>query len=428
MTLNIDEEKFGADWMNNGALGGSSIFRHTYRFLREYGYEPQEVNIQLAFGKGTEGFWTNMFPTPLLEKHRHEIERFGKALRIVRRFKYPLWVIPLKKFFRIFRFSKEFEHQIVYPVTSILMSIGNEAEDVPCGILQRLLDDPEMRLWEFDPVSFMPARPRLLAFPNMAHFFTDWAAGLRAKGVIIRLNTQALKVLQRDGRGIIVETRQLNEDSRLSEEQYRNRIITEEYDKLVFCVPADEAERLLGDQATSREKSVLGKVKYYDDITVTHSDHNYFRNRYEVTFKDGLCIPARDEDEEERIRFARGGAGCQPGYLPCSCTMTYETKPNKNELSFDCSAFQYQFQTEGEASLPLSNHIFQSRFMGESLKTLWSLDLIDSRTVLETRVVHQPSQGWKHHVRVLPYLKYLNGKRNTFYAGCWTFAVSLDII
>ncbi|WEW61928.1 hypothetical protein PRK78_007428 [Emydomyces testavorans] len=424
-SLAVDGEKFGADWVNNSAQGGTPMFRHTYKFFREYGYEPREVRIQLSIGKGVEGFWTNMFPSPLMQKHRHEVEKFGKVLKAVRRFPIPLWPVPLRKFLRLFGFSKEFNHRIIYPLTSALMGIGNEAEDVPCGIIQQLLDHPEMRVWDYDPVGFIPPRPPLFAFPNLARFYQDWATGLREKGVTIRPNTQAISVIQRNERGIIVETRHIDEDPRVTEERYHDRSITEEFDKLVFCVPGDEAKRLLGKTATWKEKAILGGIKYYDDVTVTHCDHNYFGSRYEYKFKEELCAKPVTKEQEEQIKFARGEAGARSGFRPSYCTMSYPSKPDKNELAFDFTNFQYQLQPEPgstEPPLPLERHIFQSRFMSERLKDIWTIDQIDEDSVLERRWVHQPSQGWRHYVRVLPYMRYINGRHNTLYAGGWTYA------
>ncbi|EFW22619.1 hypothetical protein D8B26_000731 [Coccidioides posadasii str. Silveira] len=425
MSLAVDGEKFGADWANTGAQGGTRMFRHSYKFFREYGYEPKEVRIQLSFGKGKDGFWTNMFPTPLLQRHQHEIEKFGRALRAVRHFPFPLWIVPLKRFLWLFGLSREFGYRIVYPITSLLMGIGNEAEDVPCGILVRLFEDPEMKIWDYDPVGFMPARPPMFAFPNMTRFYMDWASGLRAKGVTIRLNTQAVKIIQRNERGIIVETRQMDEDARVTEGSFHDRSMTEEFDKLVLCVPGDEAKRILGETATWREKWILGGVKYYDDITITHCDHNYFENRYEPRFKEELCAKPRTKEQEEQIKFAKGEAGIQSGFRPSYCTFSYHSRPGKNELAFDYSNFQYQFLPEpgsGTPPIPLERHVFQSRFLGENLKGIWTIDQIDDKAVLERRWIHQPSQGWKHYIRVLPYLRYINGKNNTIYAGAWTFA------
>lgn len=48
----------------------------------------------------------------------------------------------------------------------------------------------------------------------------------------------------------------------------------EEFDEIVLCVLADTAKRILGKEARSSEKFVLGRTTWSDDITVTHSVRN----------------------------------------------------------------------------------------------------------------------------------------------------------
>lgn len=43
------------------------------------------VELEVSFGKG-EHFWTNAFPTQLLEKHAKEIKRFKWAIKFMRWF------------------------------------------------------------------------------------------------------------------------------------------------------------------------------------------------------------------------------------------------------------------------------------------------------------------------------------------------------
>ncbi|KAI1919021.1 hypothetical protein LOZ65_004634 [Ophidiomyces ophidiicola] len=429
MSMDIDSQQYGADWMNIGTQGGNRMFRHTYKFFREYGYEPREVRVQFSFGKGTDGFWTNMFPTPMIQRHRDEIKKFGKTLKLIRHFPIPLWIVPLKKVLKMFGFSTEFAHGILYPTTSLLLGVGNEPEDIPCGILQQLFEHPQLKLWDYDTSDFMPPRPVMFAFPNLSRFYADWTAGLREKGIMIRLNTQALRIIQRDNHGIIVETRHIDEDSRLTEEAYRERLITEEFDKLVLCVPGDEARRLLGDRATWKEKVILNGVKYHDDVTITHSDHNYVENKYEPAFKQELCGTPHTKAQEEQIAFSRGEAGIQSGFHPSYYSISYPTMPTRNELTFDYSNFQYQFQQgSGEPPVPFERHIFQTRFMGAKLKDIWTIDSIAEKEVIQRRWIHQPSQGWKNFFRVMPYLRYINGKNNTLFAGAWAFAVCVPFV
>ena len=57
-SIALDADKYGTTWMNDGVQGGSHIFRHTFKFFKKYGHEPQEIKLQVAFGKGKDSFWT----------------------------------------------------------------------------------------------------------------------------------------------------------------------------------------------------------------------------------------------------------------------------------------------------------------------------------------------------------------------------------
>lgn len=46
---------------------------------------PDRVELEVSFGKG-EHFWTNVFPTQLIDKHAKEIKRFKWAIKIMRWF------------------------------------------------------------------------------------------------------------------------------------------------------------------------------------------------------------------------------------------------------------------------------------------------------------------------------------------------------
>jgi hypothetical protein len=52
-------------------------------------------------------FWTNVFPTKLVEKHGREIRRFKSALRIMRALEVFFALIPIKVSLKMFFFSNE---------------------------------------------------------------------------------------------------------------------------------------------------------------------------------------------------------------------------------------------------------------------------------------------------------------------------------
>jgi hypothetical protein len=52
-------------------------------------------------------FWTNVFPTKLVERHAGEIKRFKFAMRFIRWFEVLFALIPIKITLRLFFFSSE---------------------------------------------------------------------------------------------------------------------------------------------------------------------------------------------------------------------------------------------------------------------------------------------------------------------------------
>lgn len=67
-SIPLDESTYGSSWLNDGVQGGSGIFRHTFHYFRQIGYEPCPVKLQVSFDKGRKIFWTNVFPSPLVDQ------------------------------------------------------------------------------------------------------------------------------------------------------------------------------------------------------------------------------------------------------------------------------------------------------------------------------------------------------------------------
>lgn len=72
------------------------------------------VELEVSFGKG-EYFWTNSFPTKLVEKHAKEIKRFKWAVKVMRWFEVFFALIPIKVSLKMFFFSNEFIERMIYP-------------------------------------------------------------------------------------------------------------------------------------------------------------------------------------------------------------------------------------------------------------------------------------------------------------------------
>ena len=425
-TISLDKSRFGTDWLNDGVQGGSPIFRHTFNFFRRYGHEPQEVKLQVAFGKGPDGFWTNVFPSKLVTQYSADIKKFGTVLRIIKYTMPVLGLVPIRIMLRMFFFSKDFGDKMVYPLIALFLGTGNQTANVACAILERLFDDPNMKLWDYHPDTLLPNLPTMLTFPKLQDFYADWAADLKSKGVDIRVNTAVAEVVSRSSKGVVLRTRAGDaEAGDRRGEGASPPAATESFDELVMCVLADDAKRLLGRTATWRERFVLGGAAFFDDVTVTHSDRAYFDRVYETQFDAELCAEPQSDAQAQQIAFARGEQrgqdGEAPGFRPMYYTHSYAQDPAKIEMAFDCTNYQHQFRQPHERPpQPRGDHVFQSIFLDKRCAHLWTRDDIDPAKVIETKWWHQLGHRWQHYVRVVPGMMFLNGRNRTCFAGSWT--------
>ncbi|KAL8370430.1 hypothetical protein RB595_000687 [Gaeumannomyces hyphopodioides] len=438
-TIPIDEARFGASWLNNGVQGGSTIFKHTFNFFKKYNHEPHEVQLQVSFGKGVDGFWTNCFPSRLVEQFSGDIKKFGLLLFLVKWGMPLLGLIPIHFMMRLMLFSKGFEEKMVYPLIALFLGTGNQTRHVPSAIVERLFDDPNMRLWDYDKDTLLPNLPTMVTFDNLGSFYEEWRQDLVRRGVSIRLNNEVVKVAARTKKGILLQTRVVNDAGEPVSETGH-----EVFDEIVFCTLADDALRILGESASLRERFVLSGAKFYDDVTVTHHDHAYFNRQYETRFKDDLCASPRNDAQRRQVEFARGDSGggkngspdddganatadepSSPsassggqGFRPMYFTKSYAHDGSKIEMSFDCSNYQHQLiNANGE-------HVYQSIFLDKRCEHLWTLGEIDEDKVIKRQWWHQLGHRWQHYLRVVPCMRFLNGRNNTYFAGSWTLVVS----
>jgi hypothetical protein len=124
-SASLDSARYGADFLNDGVQGGSEIFGHTFRFFKMMGYEATEVKLQISFGKGKEGFWSNVFPSNLVQEFQSDIKKFGKVLKIVHYLEIVFALVPVWLMLRIFFFSKGFGDRMVYPLMALFLGTGS---------------------------------------------------------------------------------------------------------------------------------------------------------------------------------------------------------------------------------------------------------------------------------------------------------------
>ncbi len=288
-----------------------------------------------------------------------------------------------------------------------------------------------MKLWDYDPQTLLPNLPTMFTFPCCANFYADWAADLKSKGVDIRTNIDVTAILSRGKDGVVLQTAPFDPEKRERAGEHTGPVSEpERFDELVMAVLADDAKKLLGKTATWRERFILGGARFFDDITITHSDAKYFEANYETRFKSGLCAKPKSKDQEGQIKFATNEAvgkdGEPGGYRPMYFTHSYAENPQKIEMSFDCTNYQHQFRMDHNADvapIPFERHVFQSIFLDKTNSQLWTIEQIDKSKIIERKWWHQLGHRWQHYVRVVPCMMFINGKNKTLFAGSWTLVV-----
>lgn len=345
-----------------------------------------------------------------------------------------LGLIPIRIMLRLMFFNKDFGDKMVYPLIALFLGTGNQTANVPSAIVERLFDDPNMKLWDYDAETLLPNLPKMVTFDKLHDFYEDWRKDLVSKGVDIRLNTQVSHVLARTSKGVLLRLApvQKGDDSTQGQQPTNGASGAdggsqqELFDDMVMCVLADDALRLLGKKASFRERFVLGGAKFYDDITVTHWDSEYFKKHYETAFDASLCAMPKTSAQKEQVNFAKGGDASRPGgFRPMYYTKSYPEDPKKIEMSFDCSNYQHQLLKangpKDDAGYP---HVYQTIFLDKRNRTLWTWPEIDKDKIIAENWWHQLGHRWSHYLRVVPMMMFINGKNNTWFAGSWTLVVS----
>ncbi|KAL7272645.1 hypothetical protein RUND412_004534 [Rhizina undulata] len=411
-SIPLESQKFGADWLNQGVQGGSGIFHHTFHMFSRQGFETSPVNLQVSFGKG-DNFWTNVFPTKIIEKNRRYIRRFAWIYS---------WagilmaLVPIRVVMRVFGFGQEFVDFMVLPAIALFLGTGNGTPDVPMVVLRQLFKSERYGMWyPADKNSFISNQPPMVVFPDLSSFYSKWKDSLIAGGVDIRLSTELVRVVSRKKNCVSVALRStlpyacspVNAEAATQES-------LEEYDELVLCVLADTAKRVLGDTASWAERFVLGSAKFSDDVTVTHHDAEYMQRHYTPHFEPSQVVTSLyGIDQSHRVASAQQPGGFEPMYYIKPYAPPHS---RKLEMAFDCSAYQAQFEARD-----FEDHVFQTIFLNRARDSeLWTIGQIDREKIIMKNWWHQLVHWWGHYLFVVPWMWWINGGRNIRFAGSWT--------
>ena len=203
-SIPLDKEKTGASWRNQGVQGGSYIIHHTLPMFHRQGHYAAPVKLQVSFGKG-DTFWTNVFPTKLLQRHEKEARRFARMIRFSRALEVFTALLPIKVMMKLWRFSYEFANTVALPMVALFLGTGNYSPEVPMIMLERLVTSPTYGMWyPGDDLSVVTNQPPMVVNPKFSDFYNDWRNDLVKRGVNVRLSTEVTRIVRRDKKGVAV--------------------------------------------------------------------------------------------------------------------------------------------------------------------------------------------------------------------------------
>ncbi|CCM00268.1 uncharacterized protein FIBRA_02298 [Fibroporia radiculosa] len=465
-SVDIDVDKYGASYINDGVQGCSPVFANTIRMFRMLGFEATEVEMQISFGKGKD-FWTNVYPTSLVAQFQGDIARFGHVLTTIKRFEPVFAMIPVHVMLKMFRFSKDFGEKMVYPLVALFFGTGNQTPYISSAILERVFKDPSMRLFEYSEKSLLASIPTMLAFPKLHDVYQAWKDEIVSRGnVTFKLNHEVLEVVSRHtsraspSGPVHIKYKSAYQGLESSSQEAF-------FDELILAIDADSCLQLLGKEATWLENRILGNVKYLYDVTITHNDLEYMQKYYETQYDSSHNAPPEENasaqerrETEDTFTFARDS------FRPLYYTMQYPQDKSKIEMSFDLTHYQPQFRGEkpagpidpsdtsshrneckstdvtraaqdssksignsvrvghdasGRPEPPLERHVFQTIFLDrDGSQDLWTWKDIKPGKKIYEKWWKQQSHRWQHYAGTVPWMMWINGRNKTFYAGAWS--------
>ncbi|KAF9463968.1 hypothetical protein BDZ94DRAFT_582884 [Collybia nuda] len=451
----INQDKYGASYINDGVQGASPVFHNTYAIFERLGFSASDVGMQVSFGKDAETeFWSNVFPSQVIDKFSADIKKFGKVLKIIKMFEPVFAIISVNAMLKIFRFSKEFGETIVFPLVALFFGTGNQTPFISSAILERVFMDPNMRLFEYSPESFLASIPTMRAFPRLSTLYEAWKSYVeeQSQGSVRIVTNREVTRVQRFSRN----RGGVEAWSRLTHGTDNNQSVLEPgdeecetFDEIIICTDADAALQILGNDAKWLERHILGNVKYLWDLTVTHNDLAYMEKYYRVRYDPSLCSTQSPEDPSKKEQFEFAEKGFSPLYF----IRSYPEDKKKVEMSFDLTCYQPQFDgvsqygphlddqkakhssdanenhsagkpahTSSTSEIPLNKHVFQTIFLDNTPDSsrLWSKDEIDRDKVIVEKWWKQQSHRWQHYAGTVPWMGLINGKNHTHFAGAWT--------
>jgi len=363
-TADIESQR--GTYVNYGVQGGTPTYRNTLKLIGEHGFKTEPVHMMISFGKEKTA-WTNYSDSELTRRLSKDIARFESTLKLINRFEAVFIFIPIAKVLKWFGYSAEFMNEMVFPLTALFFGTGNQTPNVSSAIMARVFLDEDLRLFDYDTERLLSQTPEMFAFPNLQEMYE---AIIAKSGAQFHRNRPVKSVTRKNGKVHVTDFK-------------GNESI---FDAILFACDAETALGTLSDPSYM-ENNTLGNVRYFNDLIVTHEDEDYMNKHYEL----------HKETDQYMVR-------------------TDKSDPTKIEMSFDLSNYQPQLKKIRNDK----QHVFQTIFLDDQAPDTWTLKKIKPEKIMLRHWWRQFSHTWRHFAFTVPLMRYIQGKRNTYYCGAYT--------
>ena len=384
--------------INIGVQGGAQSYNNVKNLHDLVGGGKcmrSNTGMKVSFGMH-ENNWTNIADSQLLKSMRHETSRFGTVLRWIHRLEPVTAFLPIDPLLRLLRFSAEFRHRLVIPLVALFFGTGNRTSNVSAALIARVFHDPRLRLFDYDAERLLSQSPQMFAFSPLEEVYALIAKAIKECSDKHRILCQCrvVEVDRSKGRGAQVSWTDASS----------GRSHSEHFDHVVFACGAEATLKILGGAATFAERQVLGSVRYYDDVTYTHTDKDYMAKHYSMN--------PHPQSEDKPMYFIKSYDG-------------YDLR--RVEMSFNLGAYQPHLKHAADKQ---GMQVFQSIFLDAARdeRTRWTDKEIDPSKVIAKTWWRQFAHDWTHFLKVVPFVPLIQGQYAcTWHCGSWTVANTHEI-
>jgi len=370
---------------------------------------------------------------------------------------------------------------MIYPLTALFFGTGNQTSSVSSAIIARVFLDQQLRLFHYCPKRLLNEKPEMFAFDRLSDIYSSLAklCQQQSNNHCKFFYNRCLKSVQRYKDYVLVTDHNNN---------------TYQYDIIIFSSNADTTLQSLQSSSLSDndsnnknnsssnnninsnnssiqyaniiERVALGNVKYYYDITFTHTDDYYMKQYYNIDLKQQEHYFVRNDDNDQSKIEMSFNLTCyqpqfkninlyniltQPSLSIQSCAIDHQQplldgKSQFNQIKSISSSSPSSSSSSSSPSLSTTTlntiinsqclppppppatiskqsqpiNIYQTIFLDDHHQFLWTWKDINVNKILLRKWWKQFSHSWKHFALTVPFMRFIQGYNRTYYCGSYT--------